>query len=368
MKVLTLSVSQRELAYAAWTGAEALPAWSGAIDLESAAQSASEAIDCALSVVRSAWELSFPASPPRGLGLRVVFGGEHLSTPTLASARTLSDLEALVARAPLHLPPTIAAARAIPTHFGDTPVFLAVETAFFRELPARERSYGLDPELNEAGDLSRFGYHGLFHQAACAELSRNLRVSAGIGRPRILSLCLEPRPELAGVYAGRPLTVTSGATPLEGLPGDTSAGESDPAIVLALSERARLGPERINRLLTRESGLCGLVDHPTTLEQVMRDKDPASQFAREVLAHRLLLAAGAAVAALGGLDGIVLSGRYADAAAQLGIFLVRRLGALAGIKHPVAHLLFTTSLGRLVADQALAGSNWKSDASEVPAA
>ncbi|MBN1605678.1 MAG: acetate/propionate family kinase [Polyangiaceae bacterium] len=368
MNVLTFSVSHRVLAYAAWYGTEARPAWSGSIDLERGPLSVSETIDRALGVVRSTWELSFPEDPPSAVALRVVFGGEHLSTPALATPRTLAELEALVPRAPLHLPPTIAAARAIPAYFEGSPVLLAVETAFFRGLPERERSYGLDPELNESGVLSRFGYHGLFHQAACVEISRTLRASAGIGRPRLLSLCLEPRPELVGVDNGRPLTVTSGATPLEGLPGDTSAGESDPAIVLTLSERAHLGPEEINTLLTRESGLSGLVDHPTTLERVMRDNDPASLFAREVLEHRLLLAAGAAVAALGGLDGIVLSGRYAEAAAELGLSLVRRLSRLPGVGHPLEHVAFTQSLGRLVADQALAGSKWTSDASELSVA
>jgi hypothetical protein len=158
-----------------------------------------------------------------------------------------------------------------------------------------------------------------------------------------------------------------GATPLEGLPGDTSAGESDPAIVLTLSESAHLGPEEINALLTRESGLSGLVDHPTTLERVMRDNEAPARFAREVLEHRVLLAAGAAVAALGGLDGIVLSGRYSEAGAELGLSLVRRFGRLPGVGHPLEHLVFTTSLGRLVADQSLAGSNGRSDAFELPA-
>jgi acetate kinase len=369
MNVLTLSVSHRELAYAAWSGAEARPAWSGGVNLELGAPSVTENIDHALAVVRGAWELSFPGSPPSAIGLRVVVGGDRLSTPTLASTRSLSELETLVPRAPLHLPPTIAAARALPKHFGDTSVVLAVESAFFRGLPARERSYGLDPELMDSGALGRSGYHGLFHQAACAGITGALHASAGIVRPRLLSLCLEPRPELVGVAAGRPLTVTSGATPLEGLPGDTSAGESDPAIVLALSQSAHLGPEQINAGLTRESGLSGLVDRPTTLERVLRDHDGASLFAREVLEHRLLLAAGSAVAALGGLDGIVLSGRYAEAAAELGLFLVQRLGDLPGLRgHRVEHMVFSASRGRLVADQALAGANLRSHPAELPAA
>ena len=104
MNVLTLSASHRELAYAAWSGAKAQPVWSGGINLAYGPLSVSETIERALGVVRGAWELSFPESPPSAVGLRVVFGGDHLSTPALATPQSLAELEALVPRAPLHLP------------------------------------------------------------------------------------------------------------------------------------------------------------------------------------------------------------------------------------------------------------------------
>jgi len=45
----------------------------------------------------------------------------------------------------------------------------------------------------------------------------------GLDHPaRILSICLDAQPEIAAVLGRRPITVTGGATPLEGLPGETT--------------------------------------------------------------------------------------------------------------------------------------------------
>jgi acetate kinase len=90
--------------------------------------------------------------------------------------------------------------------------------------------------------LRRWGYHGLFHEAASMEAGRAWR-KRGFDQPaRILSICLEAQPEIAAVLGRRPITVTSGATPLEGLPGETNSGEIDPAVALALAGEAGLGP------------------------------------------------------------------------------------------------------------------------------
>ena len=65
--------------------------------------------------------------------------------------------------------------------------------------------------------------------------------------------------------------VTSGATPLEGLPGHTTCGELDPSIVLTLADKLHWGPEQINGVLTMESGLLGLTGSPMTMASLLED-------------------------------------------------------------------------------------------------
>ena len=187
---------------------------------------------------------------------------------------------------------------------------LVFETAFFTGLPSREYLYALDADLPRVQGLRRYGFHGILHEAACRETVRRHHAERLRGMPRILSICLEPRPELAAVCGLQPVMVTSGATPLEGLPGQTSCGELDPSIVIALATEHGWGAEQINTALTQESGFKGLTGADATLEQLYKADSASSRLAREIFQYRLLLACGAGMAAMGGLDAIVFSGRF----------------------------------------------------------
>jgi acetate kinase len=355
MHILTLSASHQRLEYAAWEAAAREPIWSGVFPLHGDSQPLDQATASALRSLRRNWTRSVMRRPPAAVGLRVVFGGEGFAGPIEATPAVLDHLADLVPQAPLHLPVTLGVAHGVREVFPAAPLVLSFETAFFAKLPVREQCYGLDFALTGAGELRRYGYHGLYHQAASHALGRRLRTKREIEAPRVLSICLEPRPEVVAVSDGMPLMVTSGATPLEGLPGDSSAGEADPAIVLTLAQAGGLGPEAIHHLLTHESGLSGLVGHATTLGEVVEAGDADSRRALGVFQHRLLLSAGAGVAALDGLDGIVFSGRYGHTGDRLGPFLLEKLTRLPGLStRPPEWMIFPERRDRLVKDQTLA--------------
>ncbi|MBN1514512.1 MAG: hypothetical protein JXB13_21025, partial [Phycisphaerae bacterium] len=259
------------------------------------------------------------------VAVRVPFGGASFKQHALATPEVLRVLEDVVPRAPLHLPAILNLVRSIPAVLGGIPCALLFETAFFADLPEREHLYALDPDGMPIPDLRRYGYHGLFHEAACAEAHVEHRGTASAPRERLLSVCLEPQPEIAAVIGRRAVMVSSGFTPLEGLPGHTTCGEIDPGIIIMLSRKLRWGPEQINTVLTRQSGLSGLAGRPTTVEEVLTSGSSEAALARRVLKYRLLLTSGAAVAAMGGLDAIVFSGRYAQLGHHLGSWLIRRL-------------------------------------------
>lgn len=229
----------------------------------------------------------------------------------------------------------------------DVTAVLFFETSFFTALPEREYAAGVDPDLAARMDLRRFGYHGIFHEAAVRSLARERRKS---GRParRTLSICLEPKPELTAVLGARPVMVTGGMTPLEGLPGETSCGDLDPSIILALAQELKWGPEQIDAALSRESGLSGLAGRRVTLPEVFGSAPELAE-ARQVFEHRLLLAAGAGAAALGGVDGVVFSGVYADLGSRLGPWLAARLALAGGPDSAPPWTLLRRSLPEVIA-------------------
>jgi acetate kinase len=141
-------------------------------------------------------------------------------------------------------------------------------------------------------------------------------------------MCLESRPEVAAIKADCPVMVTSGATPLEGLPGDHISGEIDPAIVSLLEAEHDYGPEQINAMLTQHSGIRGLTGEKYGLRDVFLRSGEEEMKAREIFLHRLLLATGAGLAAMGGLDAVVFSGANAGLAVHLRPWLESRLNRI----------------------------------------
>jgi acetate kinase len=242
------------------------------------------------------------------LTIRAVYGGLDFSAPIIVDDRMQARLLQLGAQSPLSVANTTAVVDDARATFPDTPIALAFETSFFVGLPARETTYALPSGIGQS--VRRWGYHGLFHDAASAEFAQ---VLGPRGRPaRILSVCLDASPEIAAVLGRTPLVVTSGNTPVEGLPGEFNCGEIDPAIALALAADPEIGPERANLMLTRESGYFGMLGWPATLGEVLTEKRARVAQAREHLLYHMSLAAGTGLAALEGLDGVVFSGRYAE--------------------------------------------------------
>jgi len=350
MKVLTLILRPQRLEYAGFAeGVE--PIKSGVIpsrDRYTDTDALREALSCVTTEFQRA-----AGGLPEAVALRVPFGGAEFAGPVIADADTLRKLETLTQSAPLHIPVSVQLARCCGEAAGGAPVVLVFETAFFTALPERERSYGLDAELMDSMGLRRYGFHGIFHEQACRDMARRAREAGGRSPQRLLSIVLEPKPEVAAVFGNRPLTVTSGATPLEGIPSETSCGELDPGIVLALSREKGWGPEQINSVLTRESGLLGLVGRRITFDELFSSDAADLAEARAVIRYRLLLACGAGIAAMSGLDGIVFSGCYADAGRQLGPWLTARIRLKGDSPTPAPWECFRTPLNRLVADAAI---------------
>jgi acetate kinase len=346
MNALVVSPGVQRTAYALFEGKPMKPSARGVMPRNAGPAGGSAALDA---VVRKACGAGVK---PDVIGLRSPYGGRLFAGAVAASPAVLRRMRKLVPFAPLHLPPIL---DLVPPggKWQGRPVVLAFETSFFAGLDAREASYALEAGYMEALSLRKYGFHGLLHEAACRYAAAR---RPGGGRRRILSLCLEPRPELAAVLDGVPVIVSGGATPLEGLPGESSVGDLDPGAVLAISGKLNLGAEEVNEILTRKSGIAGLLGRRVTLGACFIPGPRDVQLVRQLLLHRLLLAAGAGAAALGGLDVIVFSGRYAVAGSVIGPWLAGRLGRALRGKPPraIAVETFRTPVERVIADLACA--------------
>ncbi|HOE12442.1 MAG TPA: hypothetical protein PLQ35_04395 [bacterium] len=299
--------------------------------------------------IRSLCRKRLSAAEPDALAVRLTFTASEFPKPVVATPEVIRRLQALVPRAPLHLPPKLRLIEHCRQAFPEVPIVLVSETSFFSGLPARERYYGLHADITKSLKLERYGFHGIFHEWACHYARHSIRQNPAA---RILSVCLIPQPEITAVMRSRPVMVTGGVTPLEGIPGETTCGELDAGIVLTLRKEMGWGPEQINNVLTRESGLRGIVGRDVTVDAIFRTDDPDVRLAREIIQYRILLACGAGIAAMGGVDNIVFSGDYVDVGEILGPWLSSTLVFKGNPDRRIPWLCFRESLDRLIADSA----------------
>jgi acetate kinase len=155
---------------------------------------------------------------------------------------------------------------------------------------------------------------------------------------------------------GQAVMVTSGATPIEGIPGQKSCGDIDASIVLALSEQKGWSPEQINIKLTEESGIKGLAGKDMTIKDVFESKDKKIKEIAEIIFYRILLACGMAIAAMGGVERIIFSGRYAkDAGKIIKEKLEKKLSNFVrGNNKKIKWTIFEKPLNEIIAEDAIA--------------
>lgn len=264
------------------------------------------------------------------VGHRFVHGGDRVAGPTRVTDDVLADLDRLTPLAPLHQPTALAAARQVQGLRPDLPQVVCPDTAFHHDLPPAAATPAVPWEWREQWGLRRYGFHGLSVQWAVRRVAR-LDPSAR----RLVVAHLGSGASLTAVLDGRSVDTTMGFTPLDGLVMATRSGSLDPGLVLWLVQQG-MAPHDVVHALETRSGLLALtgtddLGGTKDMREVLRRRasgDEVAEAAYQVYAHRLRGQLAAMVAALGGLDVLVLTGGIGERSAEVRATAVESLGFL----------------------------------------
>jgi acetate kinase len=260
------------------------------------------------------------------VGHRIVHGGERFTAPVLIDPEVEAALHELSDLAPLHQPKSLAALSAVSAARPELPAIACFDTAFHADLPAAAATYALPERWRERFGLRRFGFHGLSHSYAAR------RATALLERPepRLVTCHLGAGASLAAVRSGRSIDTTMGFTPLEGLVMATRSGSVDPGLLLWLLAHGATGIDEMSAALEHESGLAGVAG-TADMREVLAAADAGDRRARlalDLYLHRLRAGIAAMAAALGGLDGLVLTGGVGERSSAVRELACGRLGFL----------------------------------------
>ena len=257
--------------------------------------------------------------PPDAVVHRVVHGGDR-TRAALVDDAVVRELRGLTELAPLHQPPALDALDRTRGAWPGLPQVVCFDTAFHATMPPAATTYALPERLRDR--VRVHGFHGLSHAWSSGVALRVVPAAR-----RVLVAHLGGGASLCAVLDGVSVDTTMGFTPLDGLVMATRSGSIDPGAVLWL---ARHTDEDVLAVLGEQSGLLGLCGTGDMREVLGRRSagDEAAALAFQVYLHRLVAAAGAMVAALGGLDVLVLTGGVGEHGTEVWHALADRLGWL----------------------------------------
>ena len=249
---------------------------------------------------------------PVAVGHRVVHGGPHLREHQLLTPEVRQRLQEAVHFAPLHIPPALALIDQAQKIFGDAAHYACFDTAFHRTMPRVATQLALPRRYAQAGAI-HYGFHGLSYESLVRRLGADLpsrAVFAHLGNGS--SVC--------ALRDGRSVDTSMGMTPTGGMPMGTRSGDLDPGVLLYLMRTEHLDADKLETLLTRESGLAGFSGGEgdmQALEKRSAAGDEEAELAVDVFATAVRKYVGAYAALLGGIDLLVFAGGIGEHSAEV---------------------------------------------------
>ena len=249
--------------------------------------------------------VALPARPD-AVAHRVVHGGDRFTAAVRVDDEVLRTLTELTPLAPLHNGPALRALEI--TRTLGVPIIAAFDTAFFADLPHRARRYALPP----IPGVHRYGFHGWSHRFVMNRLAE----LSGDHEPTFVSLHLGSGCSAAALQRGKPVDISMGYSPLEGLIMGTRAGDLDPGVLLHLMQEG-WDAERVAHLLHHEAGLKALAG-TADMRALLSRTDAEARAAVELFCYRAVKYVGAYLAALEGqAEAVVFTGGIGENAPEI---------------------------------------------------
>jgi acetate kinase len=263
------------------------------------------------------------------IGHRVVHGGEKFTQSAVIDDNVLTGIKECISLAPLHNPAHIVGIEAAQQAFAGLPNVAVFDTAFHQSMPEHAFLYGLPYKMYQEHGIRRYGMHGTSHYYISLQAAKLL--GKAHDSLNIINCHLGNGGSVCAIKNGKSVDTSMGMTPLEGLLMGTRCGDIDPAIIFHLHDTLGMSLDKINTMLTKESGLLGLTEVTSDCRFVEDNyaTDPAAKRAMELYCYRLAKSIASYTAALDGrLDAVVFTGGIGENSAPIREMTLNRLGLL----------------------------------------
>lgn len=262
----------------------------------------------------------------RGVGHRVVHGGEKYADSVVITDTVMNDIKEFTKFAPLHHPGNIAGIKAMQKALPEAVQVAVFDTAFHQTIPKVQYMYPVPMEWYEKYGVRKYGFHGTSHKYVYYQSCKFLGLDPG--KAKVISCHLGNGSSLCAVKGGKVLDTSMGLTPLMGLVMGTRCGDMDPAVVPFIMKQTGCTADEIDAIMNKKSGFLGVSGISSDMRDIEAARDAGDEnaaIAYRMFIHRLLHYIGGYYLLLDGADAIVFTGGIGENGISTRKIVVERL-------------------------------------------
>ena len=221
----------------------------------------------------------------KGVGHRVLHGGEKYSDSVLIDDTVVQDIKDLTKLGPLHHPGNLAGIEAMKEALPGVPNVAVFDTAFHQTMPQVNYMYPVPYEWYEKYGVRKYGFHGSSHKYITETMQKILKK-----KDINLIIChIGSGASISAVKGGKCFDTTMGITPLAGLMMGTRSGDIDPSILEYVCKESGMNISEVTNELNKNSGLLGISGHSDSrdVEQEAAYGDEWAQLALKMYNDRV---------------------------------------------------------------------------------
>jgi acetate kinase len=240
------------------------------------------------------------------IGHRLVYGMHHTHTEII-DEDLLIELNQIKEYDPDHIPAEIEMIQLIKKQYPDLMQVACFDTAFHATLPRVAKILTI-PRRFDRGGIHRYGFHGLSYAYLMEALQRE--EGSKVANGKIILAHLGNGASLAAVREGKSMDTSMGFTPAGGIVMGTRSGDIDPGVAWYIMQHEGITTKEFNRLINRESGLLGVSEISSDMQDLLQleDSDVRAAEAIGLFCYQVRKWIGAFTAVLGGMDTLVFAG------------------------------------------------------------
>lgn len=190
----------------------------------------------------------------KGVGHRVVHGGDKYATSTIVTEDVTNTIRELFHLAPLHNPANLMGIEAFQEYIPEAPNVAVFDTGFPQSMPEESYTYAIPYEWTKKYGARKYGFHGISHEY----LTETMKKELGKEDVNLITCHLGNGSSIFAIKDGKCYDTSLGFSTNSGLVMGTRCGDIDAFIIPYIMRETGKSLDEVVNILNKESGLLGV--------------------------------------------------------------------------------------------------------------